>query len=85
MRQQEIRDTLRKEPFQAFIIHLSNGMKFEVRHPELVALTRTSVLVVVPTDPPVETDRIVQCDLIHVVALEPAIGTIVGGNGSATS
>ncbi len=75
MRQQEIRDTLRGEPFRPFRVHLSNGQAYDVRHPELAALTRHSVFIVLPSSDDIETDRVIQCDLVHVVAMEPIDGT----------
>ena len=74
MRQQEVRDILRKEPFQPFRIHLSNGETYDLRHPELALLTRNSVHVVVPSSDQKDTDRVVQCDLLHVAAMEPIDG-----------
>ncbi len=74
MRQQEVRDYLRKAPFQPFRIHLSNGQSHDVRHPEFAALTRHSVIVVVPSSRDQDIDRVVQCDLVHVVAMEAIDG-----------
>ena len=74
MRQQEVQDVLRKEPFQPFRIHLSNGETYDVRHPELALLTRSSVHVVVPSSDQKDTDRVVQCDLLHVAVMEPIDG-----------
>lgn len=73
MRQLEVRDALRKEPFQPCRIHLSNGQSYDVCHPEFAALTRTSVVVVVPSSDKDDIDRVVQCDFVHVIAME-AIG-----------
>jgi hypothetical protein len=70
MRQQEVREALRREPFQPFRIQLSNGESYNVRHPEFAALTRTSVIVVVPSSNEDESDRVIQCDLLHIAAME---------------
>ena len=75
MRRQEVRDALRKQPFEPFRIQLSNGHSYDVRHPEFAALTRSSVHVVVPSLEEDDVDRMVQCDLLHVVAIEPINGT----------
>ncbi|MGB2984729.1 MAG: hypothetical protein WBE26_02505 [Phycisphaerae bacterium] len=75
MRQQEVRELLRKEPFQPFRIHLSNGETYEVRHPEFAALTRTSVIVVIPSSNEDNIDQVVQCDLLHVAVMETIDGT----------
>ena len=74
MRLTELRDALREHPFEPFRIHLTNGLVYEVRHPEMALLTPHSIHVVELTRSGKATDRVVKCDLIHVVALEPANG-----------
>ena len=75
MRWQELREVLGKQPFDAFRVRLSTGQAYEVRHPEFAAVTRTSLFIGSPTENGDDApDRMVQCDLLHVVALEP-IGT----------
>lgn len=74
MRQHEIRDILRTEPFQPFQIRLSNGEKYNIPHPELAALTRHSLVVVIPQRNGKDADRVVQCDLVHIVSTEPVNG-----------
>jgi hypothetical protein len=81
MRLDELRESLREHPFEPFRIHLTNGMAYEVRHPEMALLTRHSVHVVELTKSGKTTDRVVKCDLIHVVALEP----VNGRNGRGTA
>jgi hypothetical protein len=49
-------------------------MVYEVRHPEMALLTPHTVHVVELTKTGQPTDRVVKCDLIHVVALEPVNG-----------
>lgn len=74
MRQQEVRGAIRKQPFEPFRIQLSNGQCYDVRHPELALLTRHSVHVVAPNSAEDDVDHVVQCDLVHVVAIEPLNG-----------
>lgn len=81
MRQDELREALREHPFEPFRIHLMSGMVYEVRHPEMALLTRHSVHVVELTKTGKATDRVVKCDLLHVVALEPVNGR--NGRGAA--
>ncbi len=81
MRVDELREALRAHPFDPFRIHLTNGMVYEVRHPEMALLTRHSVHVVEAGRAGRATDRVVKCDLMHVVALEP----LDGGNGRGTA
>jgi hypothetical protein len=60
-----IRDFLRREPFEPFVIRMSNGEVHEVRHPECAIVMNTRVLVYYP-----EKDRSVYCPLIHINAVE---------------
>ena len=74
MRFSEIQDVLRRQPFEPFRVHLSNGQSYVVRHPESAGLTRTSVYVGTPAGDDKVPDRMIQCDLLHVVAIEPVDG-----------
>ena len=40
MNAEAIRDLLKRQPFRPFVIHLSNGETYEVRHPEFAMPTR---------------------------------------------
>ena len=74
MRLTEVQDALARQPFEPFRVHLSSGQSYEVRHPEFASLTRTSLFVGVSSGEDDVPDRMVQCDLLHVVALEPVDG-----------
>ena len=65
MNAETIRDYMRREPFEPFVIRMSNGEAHEVRHPECVLVTKTKVIVYYPDD-----DRTVHLSLIHVNAVE---------------
>jgi hypothetical protein len=65
MNMESIREFIRREPFEPFVIRLSNGESHAVRHPECVAISRTKVVVTYP-----EEDRVVHCGLVHVNAVE---------------
>ena len=60
-----IREFIRREPFEPFVVRLSNGESHEVRHPECLLVTKTKVIVYYPDD-----DRTVHLSLIHVNAVE---------------
>jgi hypothetical protein len=60
-----IREMLRREPFQPFVIHLSSGESHEVRHPECLAIGKGRIAI---TDP--DADRVAVCSLIHVTSIE---------------
>ena len=71
MRLHELQDALGKQPFEPFRIRLSTGQAYNVLHPEFAAITRTSLFVGTPATPEEPPERMIQCDLLHVVALEP--------------
>ena len=79
MRYQELYDVLHKVPFQPFRIQLSNGQSHVIRHPDFAWLTRHSVYVGLPSGQDEVPDRGIQCDLLHVVAIEPENGRKPGG------
>ena len=60
-----IREFVRRQPFEPFVIRLSNGETHEVRHPECLLVTKATVIVYYPDD-----DRTVHLSLIHVNAVE---------------
>ena len=74
MRMQELQGTLKETPFEPFRIRLSDGQSYEVRHPEFAGLTRHSLYVGVSPDEDDAPERMVQCDLLHVVTIEPING-----------
>lgn len=74
MRMHELREKLRQAPFEPFRIHLSDGRSFEVRHPEFAALTRHCVFVGDFPGNEEGPELLIQCDLMHVVSIEPING-----------
>jgi hypothetical protein len=61
-----IRDSLRREPFEPFVIRMSkNGEVHEIRHPECAFVMKTKMIVYYPDD-----DRSVTCSLEHVNSIE---------------
>jgi len=72
MRHNEILDALQTRPFRPLRIHVSDGTLYEVRHPELVHLTRCSALICTPLagQPPALIDRFNLVDLLHITQIE---------------
>ncbi len=50
-----------RRPFEPFEIHLTNGEKHAIRHPEQVIVTRNRLIIGYP-----ERDRVVITALLHV-------------------
>ncbi len=69
------RDLLSQKPFKPFRLVMSSGETYDVRHPEMAWLTRTSILVGmdIPDDGIPAEFKI--CSLLHVTAVEPLVGS----------
>lgn len=68
---QDFRNLLSDRPFQPFRLVMSSGQSYDVRHPEMAFLSRTSIYVGVDVadDGIPATYNI--CSLLHVTAIEP--------------
>ena len=64
---------LHHRPFEPFRLYLSDGVVFDVRHPELAMVGRSTVLVRVPAAGSSEPllYRFVNCSLMHITRAEP--------------
>ena len=65
MNMETIQELLHRQPFEPFVLRLSNGEAYQVRHPENVAVAKTRIAIAYP-----EVDRIVLCSLVHINSIE---------------
>ena len=76
IRPEDILKLLRATPFQPFRISSSDGAQYDVRHPEMAIVSRSTVLLGVPgpegLDGPVED--VVHCALMHITQMKPIDG-----------
>lgn len=79
MRHDEVYKRLHRQPFQPFRIQLSNGQAHTIRHPDFAWVTWTALLVGHPSGKEDVPDKFTECDLLHIVAIEP-----VNGSGPST-
>ena len=72
MRPQDIQDLIRHEPFRPFRITLTDGRTYDVRHPEMAMVGRSTVAIGLPANGHDETiyDRLVTVDLLHIMQTE---------------
>jgi hypothetical protein len=67
---------LRRQPFQPFEVRMSNGDAFQIRHPEMAFLLKSSLILGSP-----ESDDFVFCSLLHVADVKALpMGTDNNGN-----
>ncbi len=77
MRPEDLLELLRKQPFEPFRIHLSDGVAFDVRHPDMAIVQRSKIIVAVPgpEGPDGPAERTVNCALIHITRTEVLNGS----------
>jgi len=78
MRRDEVVNAVRAQPFRPFRLHIADGTTYDVRHPEMLMVTRNAVVVGIldqpengnsgPAYPPIERSTTV--DLFHVTQIE---------------
>jgi hypothetical protein len=83
LRAEDIQARLREKPFRPLRIIASEGLRFDIHHPDLVLVGRHDLVIGTP-DPgsPGIYDRLLRVALVHVVALEELpITTSASTNG----
>lgn len=71
-------DQVRKQPFEPFRLYLSDGSQYDVRHPEMIAVSRRTVAIPLGPQKGDVADRLAICDPLHIVRVEPINGRIAG-------
>lgn len=71
MRVSELVNHHRRQPFRPFRVHLSDGSSYEVREPEFMYVTATTVVIGLPPTMDGVPERAVYCDPIHITRIEP--------------
>lgn len=73
MRTTEIEKQRSERPFLPFRLCLTDGKAYEVRHPEMLIVSRTVLAVAVHRPRARRPELVVLCDPVHVVRLEPLV------------
>lgn len=84
MTTQTFRDLLVAQPFKPFRLAMSSGQTFEVRHPEMAFVSKTSIYVGVDVDDDGVPAEFRILSLLHVTAIEP-LGAITTPGPRASS
>ena len=61
---------LRQQPFVSFRVHMSDGAKFDVSHPELAWVFPRRLCIAVPADKSGVLQDIHYCAILHITRLE---------------
>lgn len=78
MSPETLRQQVRKRPFEAFRVYLSDGSHYDIRHPEMIAITRRDVAIAIGPANDELPDRLATCDPLHIVRVEPINGRTAG-------
>jgi hypothetical protein len=84
---EQIQARLREKPFHPFRIIASEGLRYDIHHPDLVFVGIRDLMVGFPhPSNPTAYDGVVRVALVHIVALEeiPAAATSPTKNGEAS-
>ena len=74
MRADEITRHLRRQPFRPIRVFISDGAWYDVRHPELMYVARSEVVIGLDPGTDVIPESSVYCDPIHITGIEPING-----------
>jgi hypothetical protein len=77
---QTFKEMLARRPFQPVRLTLSSGQSFEIRHPEMALLTRTSLLIGTDISDDGVPAEFKVVSLLHVASMEPLNGQRATGN-----
>jgi anaerobic glycerol-3-phosphate dehydrogenase len=66
----DIREMLTAKEFKPFVIHTSDGARYETTNHDMVLVTRNSLHIGLASDPDGIAERIVRCAIIHVTRIE---------------
>jgi hypothetical protein len=76
---------VRRRPFVPIRLHASDGTSYDVRHPDLILVTRHSVILALPGDVNELPERAVTIAPVHVTRLEELSGAAAGPTGDGAS
>lgn len=72
MSPEELRDNLKRQPFEPFRIVMTDGVSFDIRHPDLLWVGQRTAYVGLTGHAGQEFfERSVKVDLLHVIRIEP--------------
>jgi hypothetical protein len=76
MTPEELRDSLRQQPFEPFRLVMSDGEGYDIRHPDLLWVGQRTAYVGL-TGQPGQTffERAVKVDLLHIIRAVPLDAT----------
>jgi len=72
---EQLRQLLRRQPFMPIRLFMTDGTTYDIRHPEMAFVTRSTVEVGSEKEPGSGiAEKVVYCSLVHIVRVEDVDG-----------
>jgi hypothetical protein len=83
-RPEDIQARLREQPFRPLRLLVSEGLRYDIHHPDLVLVGQRDLTIGFPSPgSPTIYDRVVRVTLVHLVGLEDLPAAASSANGPA--
>ena len=79
----ELQKQLRHRPFSPFTLRMSDGSAFDVRHPEMLMVSKTVVVLAIHKPRARRPESFVLCDPVHIMRIDPLDNGRTNGRRSA--
>ena len=66
----EIREMLTAKEFKRFVIHTTDGARYEITSRGLILVARNSIMIGLPSDQEGIAERVVRCAIIDITRIE---------------
>ncbi len=70
MSRDDLRKLIRRQPFEPFRVVTSSRQTYDVRHPEMAALGRHELHLIIADEKNPESDNWAKCSLPHIASVE---------------
>jgi len=67
-----LRQLLTRQPFEPMQVKMSSGEVFEIRQPEMAAIARGGLIIILPDADGSPSDKVEFCSFLHIAGVETA-------------
>ena len=69
---ESIRNMLTRKPFEPMRVKMSSGEVLEIRHPEMAAIARGGLIIILAESDGSPSDKVEFCSFLHIAGVETA-------------
>ena len=70
-----LRPILTRRPFEPVRVKTTTGEVFEIRHPEMVSIAKSALVIVHPDAQGQPSDKVEYLSYLHIASVETLVGT----------